>query len=264
VNEFDLTVRRNALLMWLLAISGVPFIIYGVDVLFQRRLAITLTDYIYPSDRVTAPPFETHELAWAWVLLVVGGALTIWALKELIAPRRVLHADHRGLALAIAGPFAAPVRLPWSAIEAVEAGRVIDAGGDFDALQMYLAEPERVPENPWGARWTDAHTLTLAASEWDVDASIVADRLLTMAEAHREAIASEQVHAPAATWIEDETAEADASADGPWIRGDSEPAPSLTDGVAAAGLDTDLASADHDHDHDHAHQPQHDHEHDER
>ena len=82
MNELDLTVRRSALRMWLLAVLGVPFIIYGVDLLIERRLATTITDLIYPSENVTPPPFETHDLAWAWVFLVVGSVLTVWGTQR--------------------------------------------------------------------------------------------------------------------------------------------------------------------------------------
>ena len=139
MNDVDLTVRRSALRMWLMAVLGVPFIIFGTDVLFQRRLSTAITDRIYPSERVTPPAFETHDLAWAWVFLVVGGLLTAWALKELIAPRRVLVADWQGVGLAISGPFAEPVRLPWSAMDEFIGDVASDDGGRHPVLRIRVS-----------------------------------------------------------------------------------------------------------------------------
>lgn len=233
MSELTLVVRRSALLMWLLAVSGVPFIIFGVDILFERRLATLLTDYIYPSERVTAPPFETHDLAWAWVLLVVGFALTTWALKELIAPRRVVHADHHGVSLAVAGPFSAPAKLPWSAVEGFEASTEIDGGGTFAGLRVGILEEERVPRRPWGARWVEPGVLAIAANEWDLSVDHVADQLNHMNETFAEVLEEEHVDAPAsATWIEEE----DDAPDGPWVRDDAEMAETLTDRVVASDL----------------------------
>ncbi len=227
MTEFDLTVRRSALLMWLLAVVGVPFIIFGVDLLFERRLATQLTEIIYPSERVTPPPFETHELAWAWVLLIAGAAMTAWALKELIAPRRIIHADARGVAFAVAGPLAASVRLPWTSIGDVAADIGHDEGGAFPVLRVAVGKPEQLPIRPWGARWMDDGALAIAAGEWDVDVELVADRLGELKEHYHEE--PEETHIDAAvtsTWTDevpvDPTPVPAPPVDGPWVRPDAE------------------------------------------
>ena len=233
MKEFELTVRRGALLMWGLAVAGVPFIIFGVDILFQRRLATTITDLIYPSDNVTPPPFETHELLWAWVFLGVGAAMTGWALKELIAPRRIIQADTRGLSLAVAGPFASAVRLPWTALTDFESSIDEDQGGSFDVLRIHVSEPERLPTRPWGARWSKEGVLSLAAGEWDVDAGVAAERLGELAVFHLtqpEVVAAEQ---DGETWthvVPSAPTPLPASlADTPWGRSDAEIAEEIMD-----------------------------------
>ena len=185
MTEPDFIVRRSALQMWLLAVVGVPFIIFGVDLLFERRLATQLTEIIYPSELVTPPPFETHELAWAWVLLIAGAAMTVWALKELIAPRRIIHADAHGVALAIAGPLVASAQLPWTSIDDVRADVGHDEGGTFPVLRVAVVEPERLPIRPWGARWMNDGVLAISAGEWDVDVALVADRLGELGDHYR-------------------------------------------------------------------------------
>ena len=227
MNDLVLTVRRSALLMWLLAVSGVPFIIFGVDLLFERRLATSLTDIIYPTERVTPPPFETHDLAWAWVLLIAGAVMTTWALKELIAPRRIVHADETGVAIAVSGPLAASVQIPWSAIDDVTADIDHDEGGVFPVLLVHMSEPERLPIHPWGARWVGEGVLSIAAGEWDVEAGAAAERLLEFKELHAEPSDRSLSDGPSAYPGTDE-AQSDPTPlptsliDGPWVRQDAD------------------------------------------
>ena len=229
MNELDLTVRRSALRMWLLAVLGVPFIIYGVDLLIERRLATTITDLIYPSENVTPPPFETHDLAWAWVFLVVGSVLTVWALKELIAPRRVVHADWHGVALAVGGPFASSVRLPWPAVDDFSAAVDADGAGKYPVLRMRVSEPETLPKYPWGARWGENGVLSIAAKDWDSHVEAVAERLSEMATLYRqipEAGPVARADDETDTWTEVMPATPaplpPSLVDGPWVRTDAE------------------------------------------
>ncbi|NIP80252.1 MAG: hypothetical protein GWM90_13925, partial [Gemmatimonadetes bacterium] len=37
--------------------------------------------------------FEARDVIWAWALLAVGAAVTLWGLKELIVPAAVVRAD---------------------------------------------------------------------------------------------------------------------------------------------------------------------------
>lgn len=223
----DLTVRRGALRMWLLAVLGVPFIIYGVDVLVERRLATTITDLIYPGEGVTPPPFETHDQAWAWVFLIAGSVMTLWALKELIAPRRVVHADSQGVILAVGGPFVSAVRLPWSVVGDFSAGMDTDGAGSYPVLRLKVFEPETLPKNPWGARWDGNGVMSISAKDWDRPPGEVADRLDEMAALYREPPSvdpTSPVHRQADAWI-NPAGSADVLpylVDGPWVRTDAE------------------------------------------
>lgn len=235
----DLIVRRGALRMWLLAVLGVPFIIYGVDLLIERRLATTITDLIYPGEAVTPPPFETHDAAWAWVFLIAGSVLTLWALKELIAPRRVVHADWQGVALAVGGPFVSAVRLPWSVVGDFSAGMDTDGAGSYPVLRLKVFEPQTLPTNPWGARWDDNGVMSISAKDWDRPPGEVADRLDEMAALYREPPSvdppsPDDHQADAWTMPADSADVAPYLVDGPWVRSDAERADPTGDAVEPA------------------------------
>ena len=177
----QLVVRRSALRMWLFAILGVPFIIFGVDILGGRQLTTRLTDYIYPGDNVSPPAIETHELAWAWAFLTVGGIFTAWALKELIGPRRVVRGDWRGVTLSLSGPFRNATLVPWSAIDDVRSGVAVDGESEFPVLIFDLNDRGDMPDRPWGARWVAPGRLAIASRDWEYEAFIVATQLRELA-----------------------------------------------------------------------------------
>ncbi len=177
----QLVVRRSALRMWLFAILGVPFIIFGIDTLGGRRLTTRITDLIYPGENTVPPAIETHELAWAWAFLVAGGIFTVWALKELIAPRRVVTGDWRGVSIGLAGPFWPATRVPWSLIDDIRSGTAGDGESDFPVLVFDLRDRGDLPERPWGARWVDRDRLAVASRDWDHSAQRVAVQLRQLA-----------------------------------------------------------------------------------
>lgn len=177
----QLVVRRSALRMWLFAILGVPFIIFGVDILGGRQLTTRLTDYIYPGDAATPPVLETHELAWAWAFLLAGGLFTAWALKELIAPRKVIVGDWRGVSLAVSGPFRPATLIPWNDIEDVRSGTAGDGETEFPVLVLDVSRLGDLPRRPWGARWVGPNQLAVASRDWEYEAFIVATQLRELA-----------------------------------------------------------------------------------
>lgn len=177
----QLVVRRSALRMWLFAILGVPFVIFGVDILGGQQLTTRITDLIYPGDNVNPPAIETHEFAWAWAFLIAGGLFTAWALKELIGPRKVVLGDWRGVAIAVAGPFRPAVLIPWSAIDDIRAGTARDGEGEFPVLTFDLSDRGDLPVRPWGARWVAPDRLAVASRDWEHKAPVVSAQLRELA-----------------------------------------------------------------------------------
>ena len=241
MSEAGVVVRRSAFLMWFLAVLGVPFVIYGVDLLFQRRLANWLKEWIYQSD--AAPGFETHDLAWAWIFLAVGVVFTGWALKELIAPRSVIVASEDELTMALAGPFARNVSIPWDSVGDVSSAVDTDDRGRHPVLRLQLLDPEVVPSEPWGARWVSDDTLSISANDWDASPQDVVELLTELAlsrataadeqEQPEQSESTEEAESPDESedaWIDmddsDRTPLLPTLVDGPWVRPDAE----LTEG----------------------------------
>ena len=186
-------VRRSAVKMWLLAILAVPFVLYGADVLLRQRFVGRVLQLIHPNGEI--PGVETRDIIWAWVFVLVGGAIALWALKELTLPRKLIEADDTALALRLGGPLSPPVVIPWAEVDEVRAARASDDGDVFPVLVVAFRDGAGVaglPRTPWGARWIDRGRLAIAAREWDGPAARVADAL----EALRHRGRTTAAHAP--------------------------------------------------------------------
>lgn len=172
-------VRRSAWRMWGIAIGGVPLFVIALDVLTQRRLTDVLRALLFRPDDTQL--LEPRDVIWAWAMLAVGAALTLWGLKELIAPTAMVRADADGLALKINGPFRPPLRLSWDQVDDVGSGTVEDAGDELPVLWVRLMRPEDLPDDAWGGRPIDDRTLALLASDWDETPTAAARRITEVA-----------------------------------------------------------------------------------
>lgn len=175
----EVTVRRSGLKMWLVALAGVPMIVLGVDVLFRRRLVSAISSVVFNPDDPQL--FEARDVIWAAVLLVLGILLAVFGLKELISPRPVVKADSEGLQLHLGHLFASPVMIPWDEVDDVGAEELNDDGDVISVMWVRVNNPLRMPRHPWGARWLDANTLAILASDWEKDAGWVAEMVADVA-----------------------------------------------------------------------------------
>lgn len=158
-------VRRSAVRMWGLALGGVALLVVGLDIVTTRRLGDAIRAFAFQPEDTQA--FEPRDVVWAVALLVVGGALAVWGIKELFSPATVLRADGSGLALGIAGPFRRPVRLGWEDVDDIGVARITDEGGKVPAVWVRVFDPGLLPVDPWGARWVDDQTVAVFAEGWD-------------------------------------------------------------------------------------------------
>lgn len=167
-------VRRSALRVWLLALLAAPFWVFGADLLLEQRLLGWLADQVYTGE---VPAFEARDSIWAWLFLIVGLAVTGWALKELLAPRKVLIGNEEGVAVAVAGPLLKSVLIPWDEITGIEAERASDDGETLDVLVLTTTNDDRWPEHLWSSRRVGGGSVMLLASDWDTKPETVTDRL---------------------------------------------------------------------------------------
>ena len=181
-----LVVRRSTLRTWLAALAGIPAIVIGVDVLLQRRIVSWMTDRIFAE---TDPQLlEPRDTIWAWAMVVVGGIVVAWGLKELFAPAPIVRTDEDGVHVRLRGPFRRPTLLPWWSLKDVDAGTLEDDGDPLDVFIVEVKEPSLLPLDPWAGRRFDDHTLALYSIEWDHPAEevaeTIADQAVQMAQRH--------------------------------------------------------------------------------
>ena len=127
------------------------------------------------------PGYETRDLTWAWLFLIVGAVLILWTggrmAARLTGRRPALTAGPDGLHLSLLGPLRRPAALPWDAVGGISAGRAADSGGEHPTLRIEAAAPSAFPDNPWGARWTDEGVLAVDAQDWRIPPEETAERL---------------------------------------------------------------------------------------
>lgn len=176
------SIRRSAVRMWLVALGGVPLVVLAADVLTQRRLTDALRSVLFrPEDTQI---FETRDVIWSWVMLVVGVTLVVIGLKELMFPTVVVAADSDGVKLKLSGPFRGPSRVPWDGIDDIGSGTVDDEGDRLPVLWLKLVDPNLLPDQPWGARWIADDTIAVLAADWDRTAIRAAEDLAAVAIAN--------------------------------------------------------------------------------
>lgn len=160
-----MTVGTRTVRVWATALAGAVLLVAGLDVLTRRRFGDALRGILFrPED---SQLFEPRDMVWAAALVVVGGILTAWGLRELVVPRSPVRADAAGLSLSLRGPLRRPVVLPWEAVDDVGATRIVDEEEVVSVLWVRVADPDLLPADPWGARWIDESTVALFASGWD-------------------------------------------------------------------------------------------------
>jgi hypothetical protein len=182
----NFAVRRSALRMWLLAIAGVPLVVIALDVLYRRRFIRFLSDLIFsPSDPQLLEP---RDVIWAVVMLAIGVGFSGFGLKELVAPKAVVEGDASGLRVRLRGPFREPDLLAWDDVDDLVADSLEDEGERIPVMAIKVLRRDHLPDDPFGARWLDDHTLAVLASDWERSPEEVVARLEEVALAASRAV----------------------------------------------------------------------------
>lgn len=149
--------QGTAFVAWLTGRFGVPFTLGEVDA------------------------FEARDFLWAAAYGTFGIGLIVHGLRDLLIPRKMLVADDDGMTVHLSGWFGRPTEIPWSVIDDVRGGRLTHLDHASEALMVTVTTPESIPQDPWGARWIDDHTLAIAARHWTRTPADVAEGLTEMA-----------------------------------------------------------------------------------
>lgn len=173
-------VERSAVRMWLVALLGIPFVVLGADLFLEQRLLGALGDLIYGTEEL--PAFEPRDQILAALFLIGGATLTLWGLKELVAPKKILTGDEEGVRLAVAGPFRPAVALPWDSIEDMRYEARTKDGQIVPTVVFDMAEESSLPERPWGARWVGGRQLSMDGDSWSLHPEEVVHSLWRLRE----------------------------------------------------------------------------------
>lgn len=171
-----LVVHRSTLKTWLASLAAIPAVVIGVDVLWRQRIVGWVSDFVFDSDPQS---LDMRDTIWAWAMVLVGGAVLVWGLKELFFPAPVLVTDENGLHVRMQGPLRPMTVLPWFSLYDVDAGTLEDDEEEVEVLIIEVKEPDLLPDNPWSGRRFDERTVALFATDWDRRADDVA---LTIAD----------------------------------------------------------------------------------
>jgi hypothetical protein len=187
-------VRRSPWKVMSIGLVGVPFVLLVVDYVWNvAGLFDRIIDWSYGAKDPEA--WEPRDDIFAALLLLVGGLMVLFAIKELIAPRRLLQASSDGLRLPLSGPFGRRTSIGWLQVGDIET--------EPHAIVLHLAHAGGIPEDPWGARWTGDRTLRIPTWWWDRPPETVLDEIAEKglpdaAQRRREEIAMEEARAHAA------------------------------------------------------------------
>ena len=180
--------EKSAVRVWLLALLGIPFLLMGADLFFERKLIGAFGDLIYGAEEL--PAFEPRDKIVAALFILVGAALTLWGLKELVFPRKVFVADKEGILLAVGGPFQPAVPISWDVLTDLEYVVVDDEGDDVPSIRVEVADRVGLPDHPWGARWVGSNDLLVDTTGWSPPAFGIVDALWKLRESF-EAVTTE-------------------------------------------------------------------------
>ena len=199
MSEYEVTPRKRLPTRWYLALVGLFMALQGGGVLFGWEPVPSILELLYPNKE--PPPFESRDLAWAWVFLLVGMAMLVWLAARLAGWRQVIRADGEGVHLSLGGPLGRLTLFPWGQVGEVETREGSDDFGAFPALLIGVEDARLFPRRPWGARWLAGGVLSVPAEGWAVDPATVVENLRAVRMTHAGLSGSEAELQDAAGWV---------------------------------------------------------------
>ncbi len=153
-----LLVRRSIPKTFLLGVLGLPLVFLAADYIWGTFGFLDLFGaWAYASGEVEA--FEARDDILVALLGLIGLAFVLFALKEFVAPRRLLVANDDGIHVPLRGPFRRSDGISWYQMKELRA--------EGSHLLIQLVTRGDLPSDPWNARWDDETTLRLKTTWWD-------------------------------------------------------------------------------------------------
>jgi len=175
VNTFR--VDRSPIRQFLFGIAGLILIITAVDIMWAHKLSEPPTtdanDVVTSRGQID----QRQDLMWGSLFLFVGGATTLASAIGLLRNRPVLEIDEAGVSIRLLGAKDM-MHIPFHRIISVRSGTDDDPDAAVRPRQLLirLDEPERFPEQLWGAEW-QGNLLRVDTQGWSETAEEIAVRL---------------------------------------------------------------------------------------
>ncbi len=167
-----LRVHRSVITRFVVGLVGIVLIFTALDLMWGHWLST-------PPERVDGALTTRgrgqlgSDVVWGVVLTLTGGAAFGYAVVGLLRNAPAAVVGEGGIELALAGPTAPLVTIPWSDVVAVRCSLEADGDHMVPILELVMARRGAVPAEPWAARW-DGNVLQVDTSDWVEPAEEVA------------------------------------------------------------------------------------------
>ncbi len=190
---------RSPMRLFLFGVVGLLLMIAAVDVMFAHSIS-TPPDNNDGVLTTRGQAQQRGDFVWGAGMIAAGTLLFGTGLIELIRRRPLVEVREDGISLAI-GVKVRDVDVPWSQIESVSSGVIVDPfdGGRREQLLLEFSDEESIPTEVVGA--TREHTtLSVDAHDWTRRVTDVALAAQGALDYSRRLAAIEQMGAPSLVW----------------------------------------------------------------
>lgn len=180
-----LRVERSPVRLFLMGLVGLILVFAAIDVVWVHRISTppdANEDGTLTSRGATQ---QRADVVWGSVFLVGGGVLFVTGLTGLLRRRPAIVVMAEGVEVFVTGPRTSTF-VPWEDVQSVGSGTDLDedGAGPTPVFRLEVGERGDLPDEPWGAEWTDS-VLAIDAAGWAVPVEEVAVRSQLALEEHR-------------------------------------------------------------------------------
>ena len=162
---------------FMFGIVGLILLLAAIDIIWAHKLSeppdADATGVLSSRGQID----RRHDLMWGSLFLLVGGGTTLVAISGLIRRRPMLELDEHGVSLRLLGANEM-IHVPYHRILWARSGTDDSPESAIQPRQLLIAvdEPERFPDQLWGAEWRGA-VLRVDTDGWTETAEEIAIRI---------------------------------------------------------------------------------------